>query len=43
MVIGAGAALLAFAVATFIPRRRLATPQPPTDGPTKPAEVGAKA
>jgi MFS family permease len=43
MAIGAGAALLAFAVATFIPHRRPATPQPPTDGPTKPTEVGAKA
>ncbi|MFG2725895.1 MFS transporter [Streptomyces canus] len=43
MAIGAGAALLAFAVATFIPRRRHTTPQPPTDGPTKPKEVGAKA
>ncbi|MDH6438288.1 EmrB/QacA subfamily drug resistance transporter [Streptomyces sp. SAI-144] len=43
MAIGAGAALLAFAVATFIPHRRPATPQPPTDGPTRPTEVGAKA
>ncbi|MEV7735935.1 MFS transporter [Streptomyces sp. NPDC088921] len=43
MAIGAGAALLAFAVATFIPRRRHATPQPPSDEPTKPTEVGAKA
>ncbi|WP_329250770.1 MFS transporter [Streptomyces canus] len=43
MAIGAGAALLAFAVATFIPRRRHTTPQPPADGPTRPTEVGAKA
>ncbi|WP_406180485.1 MFS transporter [Streptomyces canus] len=43
MVIGAGAALLAFAVATFIPRRRHTTPPPPADGPTRPTEVGAKA
>jgi len=43
MAIGAGAALLALAVATFIPHRRPATPQPPTDGPTRPTEVGAKA
>ena len=43
MAIGAAAALLAFAVATFIPHRRPATPQPPTDGPTRPTEVGAKA
>ncbi|MFJ9151162.1 MFS transporter [Streptomyces sp. NPDC102270] len=43
MVIGAGAALLAFAVATFIPRRRRTSPQAPMDGPVEPAEVGAKA
>ncbi|MFF7546547.1 MFS transporter [Streptomyces canus] len=43
MAIGAGAALLAFAVATFIPRRRHTTPRPPADGPTRPTEVGAKA
>ncbi|MFF3328620.1 MFS transporter [Streptomyces sp. NPDC002888] len=40
MAIGAGAALLAFAVAAFIPRRRTAT-EDPTDGPGATAEVAA--
>ncbi|MET7733228.1 MFS transporter [Streptomyces sp. NPDC005402] len=43
MAIGAGAALLAFVVATFIPRRRQTSPQPEADGTTEPTEVGAKA
>ncbi|MET7686656.1 MFS transporter [Streptomyces sp. NPDC005483] len=43
MAIGAGAALLAFAVATFIPHRRQTSPQAATDGTAGPAEVGAKA
>jgi EmrB/QacA subfamily drug resistance transporter len=41
MAIGAGAALLAFAVATFIPRQRPAEPAPVTDGPGQTAEVTA--
>ena len=41
MAIGAGAALLAFAVATLIPRRRSATAAPATDGPAEPSEVTA--
>ena len=43
MAIGAGAALLAFAVATFIPRVRRPDPRTPADGATEPEEVGAKA
>ncbi|MET8076415.1 MFS transporter [Streptomyces sp. NPDC005303] len=43
MAIGAGAALLAFAVATFIPRRRPTSLQATTDGTAEPTEVGAKA
>ncbi|MFI9168950.1 MFS transporter [Streptomyces lincolnensis] len=41
MAIGAGAALLAFAVATFIPRHRPAGAAPAADGPAQPAEVAA--
>jgi EmrB/QacA subfamily drug resistance transporter len=41
MAIGAGAALLAFAVATFIPRQLPAEPAPVTDGPGQTAEVTA--
>ncbi|WLW50580.1 MFS transporter [Streptomyces sp. YU58] len=41
MAIGAGAALLAFAVATLIPRHRPATAAPATDGPAEPSEVTA--
>ncbi|MFF1304668.1 MFS transporter [Streptomyces sp. NPDC058307] len=43
MAIGAGAALLAFAVATFIPRQRRTSPQAPADGPVEPAGAGARA
>ncbi|MEU6349157.1 MFS transporter [Streptomyces sp. NPDC047072] len=43
MAIGAGAALLAFVVATFIPNRRQSAQPAPVDGPTEPAEVAAKA
>ncbi|MFI5674268.1 MFS transporter [Streptomyces cellulosae] len=41
MAIGAGAALLAFSVASFIPRHRPAQAAPATDGPAEPAEVTA--
>jgi predicted MFS family arabinose efflux permease len=41
MAIGAGAALLAFAVATFIPRQRTAQSAPVTDGPAETTEVTA--
>ncbi|MEV0639388.1 MFS transporter [Streptomyces sp. NPDC050619] len=41
MAIGAGAALLAFAFATFIPRHRAAQATPATDGPAETAEVAA--
>ncbi|GLP69881.1 MFS transporter [Streptomyces sp. TUS-ST3] len=46
MAIGAGAALLAFAVATFIPHRRQGPAQPVSDEtaePTEPTAVDAKA
>ncbi|MFF0014195.1 MFS transporter [Streptomyces sp. NPDC005374] len=43
MAIGAGAALLAFLAATFIPRQRQAAQAAPADGPVEPAEVTAKA
>ncbi|MER6287691.1 MFS transporter [Streptomyces sviceus] len=42
MAIGAGAALLAFVVATFIPRQGQTAPQAPADGPAEPSEVDAK-
>jgi EmrB/QacA subfamily drug resistance transporter len=41
MAIGAGAALLAFSVASFIPRHRPAPAAPATDDPAEPAEVTA--
>jgi EmrB/QacA subfamily drug resistance transporter len=41
MAIGAGAALLAFAVASFIPRHRPAETTPAADGPAESAEVTA--
>ncbi|WP_405622323.1 MFS transporter [Streptomyces sp. NBC_00076] len=41
LAIGAGAALLAFAVASFIPKHRPAGAAAPTDGPAQPAEVTA--
>lgn len=43
MAIGAGAALLAFLAATFIPRQRRAAQGAPADGPVEPAEATAKA
>lgn len=45
MALGAGAALLAFLIATFIPAKRAAVPaQTPQDSPSEAAEVtGAKA
>ncbi|MEW2400696.1 MFS transporter [Streptomyces sp. NPDC046862] len=43
MAIGAGAALLAFAVATFLPRQRVTAPAPVATGSVEPVEVsGAK-
>jgi hypothetical protein len=41
MAIGAGAALLAFAIAAFIPRLRPAGAAPAADGPARGAEVTA--
>ncbi|MEU0407463.1 MFS transporter [Streptomyces griseorubiginosus] len=43
MAIGAGAALLAFALATLIPRGHRPNPETPSDGTAEPTEVGAKA
>ncbi|MDL5205059.1 MFS transporter [Streptomyces sp. ALI-76-A] len=43
MALGAGAALLAFAVASFVPKHRPAEPAPVTDGPVEPAEAAARA
>jgi Na+/melibiose symporter-like transporter len=43
MAIGAGAALLAFLAATFIPRQRRAAQDAPADGPVEPSDVTAKA
>ncbi|SFN41974.1 Major Facilitator Superfamily protein [Streptomyces sp. cf124] len=39
MAIGAGAALLAFLLASFIPKRRAAVPAPDAQGPARPAEA----
>jgi EmrB/QacA subfamily drug resistance transporter len=43
MALGAGAALLAFAVASFVPKHRPAAPAPVADGPVEPAEAAARA